>query len=44
MSKVTFRRWVVAMIETVICTAALGVALIILCYIVSFLFRAFGIG
>ena len=44
MSKVTFRRWVVAMIETIICTAALGVALIVLCYVVSFLFRALGIG
>ena len=44
MSKVTFRRWVVAMIETVICTIALGAALVVLCYIVSFLFRAFGIG
>ena len=44
MSKVTFRRWVVSVIETVICASILAVGCVAVCYVISFCLRALGVG
>ena len=44
MSKVTFRRWVVAIIETVICVVLMGIGCVIVAYVLSFVLRVLGVG